>query len=343
MRQHALKIAIGEAQKKKGKNMNAKWKAILILIIGLVLCLLLADVATTAFVKLICPLTFMNYAEQGESLLNPPGYAGVDENAKLPALLTLRALLDDADFEYKNGFLGLVSCTNMEIRQSNGFQSRNGESDYAEGIFAIVVQNTNGNAKLAEDTIGLVKINDICDEPYIEQLMKLLEETPDALIQLTQYGEKDCLIVPVSLTVYNTQMEELASFSQPLEKAGYELRFAEDVFIYNTYQDGDFLKNGDYSLYELLRLAKSGKRKEDSLMKSNLEAAASRSVENIHEVRYGVGSYTMVDLVVSSDRNYVMSRVLTIRYIMSTLFYASILSLTWVLIWALVIRKKITD
>ena len=326
--------------------MNAKWKAILILIIGLVLCLLLADVTTTAFVKLICPLTndtFMKYAEQGEALMNPPGNVMEDENTKLPALLTLRALLDDADFEYKNGFLGLVSCTNMEIHQSNGFQARTGETDYEEGIFAVVVQKTNGDVKPSEDTIGLVKINEICEEPYIDQLMKLLEETPDAFIQLTQYGEKDCLIIPVSLTVYNTQMEELASFSQPLEKAGFELKSAENVFIYNIYKDGDFLKNGDYSLYELLRLAKGEKRKEDSLMKSNLEAAGSRSVENIHEVRYGLGAYTMVDMVVSSDRNYVMSRVVTIRYIMSTLFYASILSLTWVLIWALVIRKKITD
>lgn len=103
------------------------------------------------------------------------------------------------------------------------------------------------------------------------------------------------------------------------------------------------MSNGNYKLSELLQLAKRGIRKEDQLMKSNLDAADSRTVENIHEVRYGLGSYTMVDMVVSSDRNYVMSRVLTIRYIQSMLFYSGVFSLSWVLIWALVVRKIIMD
>lgn len=324
--------------------MNAKMKSILLLIAGLILCVFLGDIATTAFVKLICPLkndSFMKYVEKGDMLLFPEKYIEENEEVKLPAILSLRGLVDDASYENKAGFIGILGCMNLQMQESNGFQMINGESDFAEGIFANVVRSTNGEADVKKDTIGLVKINDICDAPYIEELMKLLEETPDAVIQLKQYGEKDCLIVPVSLTIYNTRLEELASFSQPLESKEYQLKNAEDVFLYN--EDSNFLSNGNYKLSELLQLAKRGIRKEDQLMKSNLDAADSRTVENIHEVRYGLGSYTMVDMVVSSDRNYVMSRVLTIRYIQSMLFYSGVFSLSWVLIWALVVRKIIMD
>ena len=320
---------------KKGKRRVIIW------IIGIIVAILLVNMATMIFVRFIysADTDFTKYANKAENLLYPEE---LDDQEKVPAVLNLRSLLSDHRLNGYSGIVGVASCTGTIIDYSVKYDSREGESLLREGKWIPVVKPDN-DINLLKDTIGVVSANQICESEYADRLYEILAGNRNATIIINKYVNDNYIITPIDMTILDSIGNELATFA--IDDMSYDADkiIISEAKIYNEYQPDELFSNADYCLYDSMTMSMMGNRKVDAITESMVESADYNNKESYNKIKYGIGRFTIEQFAISDDNNYLMAYAVEYNYYNSFMFYSIILITFWsivVLLSVLLIKRK---
>lgn len=317
-------------------------KHIMIWVSGLVVIVLLANVAATLFTKYFIEKQLVDmtcYVKRADTLLFMGDVTGNNESSNnISPRLKLRTLLDDGYVDVDQGIKGLFVCANPKIDTSVKFSSKSGESDLCEGVWSLVYRENADITQDEENNIGLLSVNDLCRLACARPIYELLLDNPDARLQLHSYAIKGVVIVPLTITVIGSDGSNLGMFNCQTVPEGYEKVDTEDTYIYNEHSDNPF-DVADTLLSSEMGTAFQGERAVDIVAREKLEQVNNgKGIDEKGEYSWGFGGFTVIHAGV--DGNYSMVVVREYNYMDSVVLYIVLLSILWTLVYVEVFVRK---